>query len=169
MFFIVVNNLTGLTFKEEVYYFINNIKQKHKCLHCGSDVKFKGTLSKGYGDFCSLKCANQKVRGCALPKPENELIGNQKHRKICFRYHKKECIICKEDKIVAVHHMNEDHEDNRIENLRFLCPNCHSQTDTFCKNRIKEVSYCGCGKQKYRKSKVCIDCRNNRGKNGAIV
>ena len=56
--FIVVNNLTGLTFKEEVYYFINNIKEKHKCLHCGLDVKFKGTLSKGYGDFCSLKCAN---------------------------------------------------------------------------------------------------------------
>jgi len=56
--FIVINNLTGLTFKEEVYYFINNIKEKHKCLHCGLDVKFKGTLSKGYGDFCSLKCAN---------------------------------------------------------------------------------------------------------------
>ena len=28
-------------------------------------------------------------------------------------------------------HVNGDRSDNRLENLRFLCPNCHSQTDTF--------------------------------------
>lgn len=28
-------------------------------------------------------------------------------------------------------HMNGKAEDNRLENLRFLCPNCHSQTDTY--------------------------------------
>lgn len=28
-------------------------------------------------------------------------------------------------------HINGINNDNRIENLRFLCPNCHSQTDTF--------------------------------------
>ena len=56
--FILINDLKGLTFKEEVYYFINNITVKHFCLHCGLDVKFKGTLNKGYSDFCSLKCAN---------------------------------------------------------------------------------------------------------------
>jgi len=28
-------------------------------------------------------------------------------------------------------HINGDPTDNRVENLRFLCPNCHSQTDTF--------------------------------------
>lgn len=27
-------------------------------------------------------------------------------------------------------HINGDRHDNRIENLRFLCPNCHSQTPT---------------------------------------
>jgi 5-methylcytosine-specific restriction endonuclease McrA len=28
-------------------------------------------------------------------------------------------------------HVNGENNDNRIENLRFLCPNCHSQTDTY--------------------------------------
>lgn len=28
-------------------------------------------------------------------------------------------------------HVNGNNKDNRIENLRLLCPNCHSQTDTF--------------------------------------
>lgn len=28
-------------------------------------------------------------------------------------------------------HINGQHLDHRIENLRFLCPNCHSQTPTF--------------------------------------
>jgi 5-methylcytosine-specific restriction endonuclease McrA len=31
----------------------------------------------------------------------------------------------------ALHHINGDRYDNRIENLELLCPNCHSQTDTF--------------------------------------
>ena len=28
-------------------------------------------------------------------------------------------------------HINGINNDHRIENLRFLCPNCHSQTETF--------------------------------------
>ena len=38
---------------------------------------------------------------------------------------------------LQVDHINGKHSDNRLENLRFLCPNCHSQTDTFAGKNIK--------------------------------
>ena len=38
-------------------------------------------------------------------------------------------------------HINGINNDNRIENLRFLCPNCHSQTQTFS-GRNKKTTSC---------------------------
>jgi hypothetical protein len=35
-------------------------------------------------------------------------------------------------------HINGDNKDQRIENLRILCPNCHSQTSTFAGKNIKK-------------------------------
>jgi len=36
------------------------------------------------------------------------------------------------------HHINGKNDDNRLENLRYLCPNCHSQTETYCMgNKLK--------------------------------
>lgn len=32
---------------------------------------------------------------------------------------------------LEIDHINGDNRDNRLINLRILCPNCHSQTDTF--------------------------------------
>jgi transposase-like protein len=32
-------------------------------------------------------------------------------------------------------HVNGDHTDNRLENLRILCPNCHAVTDTWCRRK----------------------------------
>jgi DNA-binding CsgD family transcriptional regulator/5-methylcytosine-specific restriction endonuclease McrA len=32
---------------------------------------------------------------------------------------------------MALHHINGDRLDNRLENLELLCPNCHSQTGTY--------------------------------------
>ena len=38
-------------------------------------------------------------------------------------------------------HINGVRNDNRLENLRFLCPNCHTQTETWCsKNKSKTIN-----------------------------
>jgi Zn finger protein HypA/HybF involved in hydrogenase expression len=33
-------------------------------------------------------------------------------------------------------HINGDRRDNRLVNLRLLCPNCHALTDTYCGRNI---------------------------------
>ena len=40
---------------------------------------------------------------------------------------------------MALHHINGDGRDNRLENLQLLCPNCHSQTENFSGRGRKRV------------------------------
>ena len=48
-----------------------------------------------------------------------------------------ECAECRrdtwqgEDLSLELHHINGDNQDHRLENLEFLCPNCHSLTDNW--------------------------------------
>ena len=36
---------------------------------------------------------------------------------------------------LQLEHKNGVHSDNRLDNLELLCPNCHSQTKTFCRKK----------------------------------
>lgn len=38
--------------------------------------------------------------------------------------------------VLQLEHKNGIHNDHRLENLEFLCPNCHSQTDTYSGRNI---------------------------------
>jgi len=55
-----------------------------------------------------------------------------------------ECYICKQKPkwnnqplTLQLDHINGIFNDNRIENLRILCPNCHSQTHSFAGKNLK--------------------------------
>jgi hypothetical protein len=58
-------------------------------------------------------------------------------------------------------HINAVRNDNRVRNLRWLCPNCHSQTSTFGGRRFKKVLECvSCGSPTRPGSRFgrCRDC-----------
>ena len=54
------------------------------------------------------------------------------------------CAICNckskwkgKELVLQLDHINGISNDNRLENLRFLCPNCHSQTGTYSNKKRK--------------------------------
>lgn len=81
---------------------------------------------------CSRACANKHFRS----GEENGNWKGTRYQSVCFTQHKKECIICGENKIVAVHHFNENHDDDRIENLVPLCPTHHQYMHSRFKSEI---------------------------------
>ncbi|BAY23511.1 hypothetical protein NIES2100_32920 [Calothrix sp. NIES-2100] len=57
-------------------------------------------------------------------------------------------------------HIDGNRRNNKLENLRLLCPNCHSLTETYCGNKNKKNSYSclDCGTQISRSAIRCRSC-----------
>jgi len=60
-------------------------------------------------------------------------------------------------------HVNGNRNDNRLENLRILCPNCNAALNTHCnKNKTrykyKIDNFCKCGKKISKGSDMCVEC-----------
>lgn len=64
--------------------------------------------------------------------------------------------------MLRLDHLNGVNDDNRLENLRLLCPNCDSQTDTYCGRNKKagRKRACECGTLLARKSLRCKHCQD---------
>jgi hypothetical protein len=101
---------------------------------------------------------------------------------------KRECCLCGQDEnwngmkiSLILDHINGVYNDNRLENLRIVCPNCNAGLDTFAgKNNkseqkeksvkkisekksqlkvdIRYIDTCECGNPKLKESKNCEEC-----------
>jgi len=73
--------------------------------------------------FCSRNCSNSVGGKAKSSKYHYDEVAN--YTTVAWRYHDRKCIVCDEANVVAVHHLNEVHSDNRPENLVPLCPTHH--------------------------------------------
>lgn len=144
----------GRSFKKIDEYIFNNslkvnfskIVRKRKyelitkeCPVCGNEfITQKG--HKKEKTTCSYSCSNTYHRSGENHPNYIDGLGNEaEYRKICFKYHKKECVVCGEKNIVEVHHLNSNHEDNRPDNLIPLCPTHHRYWHSRFRSLINDI------------------------------
>ncbi len=131
-------------------------------------------------DHFVKQTSNKRYTDEEIFKENSEYTSMQcvKHKLINKYKWKYECNICKisvwnnQSITLDIDHINGNHSDNRMENLRFLCPNCHSQTDTYKGRNVKNKEHSkelyeqiklketcpNCNNKKHKNSEYCLDC-----------
>lgn len=66
------------------------------------------------------------------------------------------------DLVMTLDHKNGNNHDNRIENLRWICPNCGTQLETFTGRNIRIKNERDGKLKSERKRKICPVCKNNK-------
>jgi len=128
----------------------------YNCIVCNTESRFRHSKINLY---CSLICQQTKRTQDLI---ENWLSGGDKSvwkysipawaKKYLIDNRGHKCEVCERTTWVnnpiplEVDHINGDNQDNSLENLRLICPNCHSQTDTY-----KNKNY-GNGRSRRRKN-----------------
>lgn len=107
---------------------IENPINKKECPACGKMHSKKAIT-------CSYACSNRYFRSGR----NNPNWKDETYRTTCFEKHEKKCVVCGEDKIVAVHHMNENKKDNSLLNLVPLCPTHHQYIHSRYKDEVLPI------------------------------
>jgi len=112
----------------------------YKCLNCDNVIPFKGYTQ--HHKYCNNQCqAEHRQKKCLERDKKLFLEGKLKRRpnikKVLTEVRGYKCECCgiskwnKQEIVLQVDHKNGDPYDDRPKNLRLICPNCHSQTETF--------------------------------------
>jgi predicted nucleic acid-binding Zn ribbon protein len=105
-------------------------KEPSNCLKCGN--KTKSHKSK----FCSAKCQHTYGREQKLTLP-TEKMGKRVLREYLVTKFNGKCCKCELSSwndlpiTLEMEHVDGNSENNKEQNLILLCPNCHSQTETW--------------------------------------
>jgi len=113
----------------------------YHCLHCSKQIDFKGyTYTHKY---CDNQCQADHSASKATEKwrplwEAGKDIGRPRQRKFLTEERGYRCECCGlgaewqgKPITLQVDHIDGNAENNLKTNLRLICPNCHSQTDTF--------------------------------------
>lgn len=135
---------------------------------------FKRLCQANVFDISHFTGINPQKRPVSPTRSIEELLadpyanrGNIKRRLLAEGLLSYRCYICSTDTwqganlSLQLDHINGVSDDHRIENLRLLCPNCHSQTENYCGRNIARrqgARYCDCGKELSRYAKKCAKC-----------
>jgi len=120
-----------------IYNNKNKIKKRF-CLNCGKEINSK----KYCNSSCQSKYQNKKYIERWLEGKENGISGNSisgRIRNFMLKEANYKCSKCgwNEKNLITgniplhIHHIDGNYKNNAYENLRVLCPNCHSLTSTF--------------------------------------
>lgn len=106
------------------------------CPNCGKEFFFYKRKDKKEQITCSVGCYNSQYR----TRENNPNYLGTNYQQICFDYHEKKCVICGEQKIVTVHHYDENNKNNSPENLVPLCPTHHQYVHSiYCLEVITQI------------------------------
>ena len=127
---------------------------------------------KSYEKMVNKSILDKKHISYYLVENSNSSRYNVKLRLIKEGILKNICCLCGQDEnwkgvkiSLILDHINGVHNDNRLENLRIVCPNCNAGLDTFAGKNTKKINInkiCECGNKKTKNSKECLKCMGLR-------